>query len=34
MIQNNQIEKLSPEQEPKQCDPNFVPKTLEDLYVK
>ena len=28
------FKKLSPEQEPKQCDPNFVPKTLEDLYVK
>ncbi len=28
------FQKLSPEQEPKQCDPNFVPKTLEDLYVK
>lgn len=25
--------KLSPEQEPKQCDPNFIPQTLEDLYV-
>jgi tetratricopeptide (TPR) repeat protein len=34
MIQENELEKLSPEQEPKQCDPNFVPKTLEDLYVK
>lgn len=34
MLQENELEKLSPEQEPKQCDPNFVPKTLEDLYVK
>lgn len=30
----NHFQKLSPEEEPKQCDPNFVPKTLEDLYIK
>ncbi len=33
-FRDNSVQKLSPEQEPKQCDPDFVPKTLEDLYVK
>ena len=28
------LRKLTKNQEPKQCDPDFVPKTLDDIIIK